>query len=169
MTPPLTRHNTLRALAATSVAAIMAGCTSSTVPAPRAPTPVAPPPASGPSPVPAVPTVSGARNPRDYRRDAASQIYARNASRIYKGPLPPLLHAIGVLQVEVDGKGRVTSTHWMRAPKHAPDVMAEIERIVRLAAPFPIPVRMGHVTYTDTWLWDKSGSFQLDTLTEGQL
>jgi len=25
------------------------------------------------------------------------------------------------------------------------------------------------VTYTDTWLWDKSGNFQLDTLTEGQL
>jgi len=27
---------------------------------------------------------------------------------------------------------------------------------------------MGKVTYTDTWLWDKSGHFQLDTLTEGQ-
>jgi hypothetical protein len=27
----------------------------------------------------------------------------------------------------------------------------------------------GKVTYTDTWLWDKSGRFQLDTLTEGQL
>ena len=25
------------------------------------------------------------------------------------------------------------------------------------------------VTYTETWLWDKSGHFQLDTLTEGQL
>jgi len=28
---------------------------------------------------------------------------------------------------------------------------------------------MGKVTYTETWLWDKSGHFQLDTLTEGQL
>jgi len=27
---------------------------------------------------------------------------------------------------------------------------------------------MGSVTYTDTWLWDKSGRFQLDTLTQGQ-
>jgi len=25
------------------------------------------------------------------------------------------------------------------------------------------------VVYTDVWLWDKSGRFQLDTLTEGQL
>jgi len=24
------------------------------------------------------------------------------------------------------------------------------------------------VTYTDVWLWHKSGQFQLDTLTEGQ-
>ncbi|MCC2635699.1 MAG: hypothetical protein K0S48_3585, partial [Ramlibacter sp.] len=24
------------------------------------------------------------------------------------------------------------------------------------------------VVYTDTWLWHKSGRFQLDTLTEGQ-
>ena len=59
--------------------------------------------------------------------------------------------------------------HWMRAPSHAPEVVTEIERIVRLAAPYPVPARMGHVTYTDTWLWHKSGLFQLDTLTEGQL
>jgi hypothetical protein len=76
---------------------------------------------------------------------------------------------VGVLQVEVDNRGQVTSTSWMRAPNHAPEVMAEIERTVRLAAPYPAPIRMGRVTYTDTWLWHKSGLFQLDTLTEGQL
>jgi hypothetical protein len=57
----------------------------------------------------------------------------------------------------------------MRAPSHAPEVVAEIERSVRAAAPFPTPLKMGRVTYTDTWLWDKSGQFQLDNLTEGQL
>jgi protein TonB len=25
------------------------------------------------------------------------------------------------------------------------------------------------VQYVDTWLWDRSGRFQLDTLSEGQL
>ncbi|MNL88470.1 hypothetical protein D3C87_2182010 [compost metagenome] len=59
--------------------------------------------------------------------------------------------------------------HWMRAPKHAPEVIEEIERTVRDAAPFPAATRLGRVTWTDTWLWDKSGHFQLDTLTEGQL
>jgi periplasmic protein TonB len=70
--------------------------------------------------------------------------------------------------VEVDGRGNVREMHWMRAPKHAPEVVAEIERTVRAAAPFPAPARMGKVVYTDTWLWHKSGRFQLDTLTEGQ-
>ena len=48
------------------------------------------------------------------------------------------------------------------------DPDATIERTVRAAAPFPAPARMGKVVYTDTWLWHKSGRFQLDTLTEGQ-
>jgi hypothetical protein len=113
--------------------------------------------------------ISAATNPRDYRRDAAHHLYKQNSDRIFIGKLPPLLYAIGVLQVEVDGKGRVTGTHWLRAPSQAPEVVAEIERTVRAAAPFPIPIRMGGVTYTDTWLWHSSGRFQLDTLTEGQL
>lgn len=111
---------------------------------------------------------SGAASPRDYRRDAASHLYDHNAKRIFKGKMPPLLYAVGVLQVDVDAKGRVTATRWMRAPSHAPEVVAEIERTVRQAEPYPAPVRLGRVTYTDTWLWHKSGKFQLDTLTEGQ-
>lgn len=91
-----------------------------------------------------------------------------NKERIYKGRLPPMLYAIGTLNVDIDAMGRVTALRWMRAPQHAPEVVAEIERTVRAAAPYPVPLRMGRVTYTDTWLWDKSGNFQLDTLTEGQ-
>lgn len=52
--------------------------------------------------------------------------------------------------------------------KHAPEVIAEIERTVLKASPFPPATRLGAVTWTDTWLWDESGRFQLDTLTEGQ-
>ena len=69
----------------------------------------------------------------------------------------------------MDGRGRVVSTHWLRAPKHAPEVIAEVERTVREAQPYPVPSRMGRVVYTDTWLWHVSGQFQLDTLTDGQL
>ena len=166
----LTRlHHTLLAATSAGVAAIMAGCSSAPPSVPAGAVPEAPPPpVSSQTTAPAT-RVSGATNPRDYRRDAATHLYGQNAHRIFQGKMPPLLYAIGVLQVEVDDKGRVTRTNWMRAPSHAPEVVAEIERTVRRAAPYPVPARMGRVTYTDTWLWHKSGRFQLDTLTEGQL
>lgn len=145
------------------VTAIMAGCTSAPAPGP---VPAAPAGAATKAASPPAPSV--ARTPREYRPDAAKHIYQLNANRIYKGRLPPLLYAIGTLEVEVDRRGNVVSTHWLRAPKHAPEVVAEIERTARQAAPYPVPERLGRVTYTDTWLWDKSGRFQLDTLTEGQ-
>lgn len=115
----------------------------------------------------AVPT-SAARTAREYRRDAAQHLYATSPTRIYKGRLPPMLYAVGVLNVDVGRQGQVLALHWQRAPRHAPEVMAEIERLVRSAAPFPVPQHLAQVTYTDVWLWDKSGRFQLDTLTEGQ-
>lgn len=112
--------------------------------------------------------VSNAANPRAYRKDAAEHIYEQNRARIWKGRMPPLLYAIGTLQVEVDRHGNVRKLNWLRAPTHAPEVVREIERTVRAAAPYPVPTKMGTVVYTDTWLWHKSGKFQLDTLTEGQ-
>lgn len=162
-----------------SAAALLAACST------PAPVRQAQPPAEPPKPVvveappepprPPSPAVSAplrtasATSPRDYRRYGATHIYENNAGRIYKGMMPPLLYAVGVLNVDIDGMGQVQRLEWMRAPRHAPEVMAEIERMVRAAAPFPAPTRMGRVTWTDVWLWDRSGQFQLDTLTEGQL
>lgn len=160
------------------IAASVAGCATAPppvavkpAPEPVAVAPLAPAPVviAPPAP-PAAPTyVSQAANPRDYRQDAARHLYERLRERIYPGKMPPLLQAVGVLQVDIDRHGAVTDVRWMRAPLHMPAVMAEIERTVRAAAPYPAPVRMGQVTYTDTWLWHKTGRFQLDTLSEGQL
>lgn len=113
--------------------------------------------------------VAQADTPLAYRHEGAHHLYGRYEGRIFKGKMPPLLYAVGVLNVYIDGLGSVRRLEWLREPKHAPEVVAEIERIVREAAPFPAPVRMGGVIYTDVWLWDRSGRFQLDTLTEGQL
>jgi hypothetical protein len=112
--------------------------------------------------------VSQARTSKDYRKDAAGHLYGQHAHRIYKGRMPPLLEAVGVLNVDIDHKGDVKAVNWMRAPRHVPHVMAEIERIVKTSAPYPVPKHLRQVTYTDVWLWHKSGKFQLDTLTEGQ-
>jgi protein TonB len=161
-------------------AAALTGCGAPPAPPPAAPAATAPPgvanPASpaaalpAPAATPAISTlrVSGAATPRAYRQDAASHVYGLNQDRIFKGRLPPMLYAIGTLEVDLDGQGKVRSLHWMRRPSHAPEVVAEIERTVRAAAPYPAPSRMGKVVWTDTWLWHKSGRFQLDTLTEGQ-
>lgn len=160
------------------------------MPAPApVPTPV-PPPAPPPAPVLSVPTpppvvvvpppapaavpepvgrVASANTSMAYRQYGARHLYDRHPDRIFKGKMPPLLYAVGVLNVAIDGRGEVRRIEWMREPKHAPEVVAEIERMVRAASPFPAPVRMGGVNYTEVWLWDKSGRFQLDTLTEGQL
>ena len=162
-------HRPVAGALAALAAALLAACSSPQ----QAPAPVEDKaPAQAAQPAPIVPGAalrsSGATNARAYRTDAASHLYGLNQDRIYKGRMPPMLYAIGVLQVEVDGRGNVRNLNWMRAPRHAPEVVAEIERTVRAAAPFPAPARMGKVVYTDTWLWHKSGRFQLDTLTEGQ-
>jgi len=115
-----------------------------------------------------IPVKSTARNAKDYRKDAASHLYARHSQNIYKGRLPPMLEAVGVLNVNIDRHGSVKSVQWMRAPRHVPQVMQQIERMVKAAAPYPVPQHMSQVTYTDVWLWHQSGKFQLDTLTEGQ-
>lgn len=159
----------LLTLFSATAAAVVSACKSAPEPTPASPS------AAGPSAVigPIAGSKGSARgsaatSPRAYRQDGATHLYGLNAERIYKGRMPPLLYAIGVLNVEIDRIGRVTRLDWMRAPRHAPEVVAEIERTVRKASPFPAPTRMGKVVYTDTWLWHKSGKFQLDTLTEGQ-
>ena len=157
---------TLATLAAAGMA-LLQGCSTPappvSAPAPAEPVTIrpGPPPASSAA-------LSQARTPKDYRRDAARHLYAQQPERIYKGRLPPMLYAVGVLNVDIDRRGQVQGLHWMRAPRHAPEVMAEIEKMVRAAAPYPAPQHMAKVTYTDVWLWHKSGRFQLDTLTEGQ-
>ena len=166
------RHPVRMAFACAVAAAFATGCqtpnsTVETRPPTMSNTPT--PPVTGPVPANrGSARASSATTPRAYREDAATHLYGLNNQRIYKGKLPPMLYAIGTLNVDLDAMGRVTALRWMRAPKHAPEVVAEIERTVRAAAPYPVPLRLGRVTYTDTWLWDKSGNFQLDTLTEGQ-
>lgn len=191
LTAQLARTRPASALLA-SMAAATALITACTTPMPPD-KPIAPAPATSMPTAPTVPTApsmpsmpslpsvvtpepaaqgsarsSSASTPRAYRADGAAHLYGLNAERIYKGKLPPMLYAVGVLNIEIDSVGRVTKLDWIRKPHHAPEVVAEIERTVRNAAPFPAPARMGKVVYTDTWLWHASGKFQLDTLTEGQ-
>jgi hypothetical protein len=112
--------------------------------------------------------VSQARDAKSYRFDGARHIYSTYANQIYKGKLPPLIHAIVVAEVDLDADGHVRDINVIRAPSHAPDVTARVRDMIKTASPMPAPSRMGGTKYLDIWLVDKSGRFQLDTLTEGQ-
>lgn len=152
--------------------ALIAGCANAPAPvasvAPPAPVIAQPQQPSQQPLLPPMGPVSSADTVIDYRLDAAYHIYDKNNSRIFKGVLPHFLYAIGVLELQVDSRGNLLALNWMRAPEHAPEVIAEIERTVRQASPFPAPVRLGQTSYIETWLWDASGNFQLHTLSEGQ-
>ena len=126
-------------------------------------------PASAAAATPPAPLVlSTARTEEEYRRECARHLYERYAERIYQGQLPPMLYAIGSLELYLDAQGQIQGLNWLREPSHAPEVVQQIEDMVYDAAPFPAVLRLATCIYTETWLWDESGRFQLHTLTEGQ-
>ncbi|MFT3955024.1 MAG: hypothetical protein QM722_11735 [Piscinibacter sp.] len=116
----------------------------------------------------AAPDASQAADAKAYRKDGAKHIYAAYRDQIYKGKLPPLIHAIVVAEIDLDAAGNVRDVNMIRTPSHAPDVTERVREMIRKASPLPAPKRMGGTKYLDIWLVDKSGRFQLDTLTEGQ-
>jgi protein TonB len=137
-----------------------------TPPEPPPPPPPPPPPVEEPAPLPEF--RSEAPTPRAYRRDAAEHIYRTYPTRIYKGRLPPLIASVAVVDLHINSLGEVVKIEWVRAPRHLPQIMTDIEQLARGAAPYPAPVAMSGVIYTEVWLYDKTGLFQLATLTEGQ-
>ena len=110
---------------------------------------------------------SEAQTPLEYRSDGARHIYAAYAKHIHKGKMPPLLYGIAIIETEIDAQGNVQNVRVVRKPAAA-EVEPWAVTMIKAASPFPAPAKMGSVRYTDIWLVDKSGRFQLDTLTEGQ-
>ena len=112
--------------------------------------------------------VSAAISAREYRLDAARQVYAAYASRIFKGRLPPLIHAVVVVETTIDESGRPRDVKVVRGPSHAPDVSAAVAKMIGRVS-LPMPARLaGGFKFTEVWLVHKDGRFQLDALTEGQ-
>ena len=103
-----------------------------------------------------------------YRNGAAHHIYKVYAKSIYKGMLPPLVHAIVVVETEVDALGRVKNVRVVRTPSHAPEVTENVVGMINAASPFPAPRTAAGARFTEVWLVDHSGRFQLHALTEGQ-
>ena len=111
---------------------------------------------------------SAAADERGYRKDGARHLYAAYGKHIWKGKLKPNLYGVAVVKTHIDASGSVREVEIVRPPA-APEVGPWVTEMIRRASPFPAPGRLGGVAYTEIWLVDKSGRFQLDTLTEGQL
>jgi protein TonB len=114
--------------------------------------------------------VSMATDARAYRMDVARYVYESYPTRIWKGKLPPLVHAVVVVETTVDGEGRAAHVSLVRGPSHAPDVSQAVMKTIRRLSPLPLPSRLAAGTrFTEIWLVHKNGQFQLDALTEGQI
>ena len=85
-----------------------------------------------------------------------------------QGMLPPLVHAVVVVETELDRLGNVRDVRVVRSPSHAPEVTSAVKEMIQRASPFPAPSSLGIVKFTEVWLVDHSGRFQLHALTEGQ-
>ena len=118
---------------------------------------------------PGPPRASQAQAEKDYKVDAARHLYAAFPMRIYRGKLPPMLYSVMVVETEIDATGQVVDVAVVRKPA-ADEVAPWVVAMIKRAAPFPAPAKLGAgtVRYLEIWLVDKSGLFQIDTLTEGQ-
>ncbi len=110
---------------------------------------------------------SPAETALEYRSDGARHLYAAYGKQIHKGKMPPLLYGVAIIETEIAADGAVKNVRVVRQPAAA-EVGPWAVEMIKKASPFPPPARMGEVKYTEIWLVDKSGRFQLDTLTEGQ-
>lgn len=101
----------------------------------------------------------------DYKIAAARHIYASYGPKVYRGKLPPLLYGIAIVEIQVDEAGLVTGANLLRPPA-AKEVGPWVLQMILRAGPFPASGRPQR--FNEIWLVDKSGLFQLDSLTEGQ-
>lgn len=106
---------------------------------------------------------------REYRIDAARHLYGCYPMRVMRGKMPPMLYGIAMVEIEIDQAGQVVDANIYRKPA-APEVGPWVLAMLRRAAPFPAPVKFAGPTikFSETFLVDKSGLFQVDSLTEGQ-
>jgi len=168
-----------RTLAVTLVAAALAaGCEAPPSPppeptaAPAQPEPTPPPSPPAPSaPQAAAPKLPPPKTPLDaYKREAAQRILDANAAGTFEGQPPHLLRAVVVLQITIDGKGKVTQLRTLRTRDGAMAKAATDS--VRAAAPLPAPpaglLHKGGLQFAETWLFRGDGKFQVRSLAEGQ-
>jgi periplasmic protein TonB len=106
---------------------------------------------------------------QDYRKDAARHLYDLYPAQVLKGKVRANVYAIMVTETRVDAQGKVLAVRVLRGPAEAHEVTPWVVALIRKASPLPAPLQLKRARYVETWLVDRSGQFQVRTLTEGQL
>ncbi|MGH6623764.1 MAG: energy transducer TonB [Burkholderiaceae bacterium] len=139
------------------------------------PPPVAAPVESAaPRPAPVTPTVRLA--PRDpaleqWKRTAAEKIHTVNRIQTFEGRPHHLLKAVIVVEVAVDRSGQVTRSKVLRSPgiKSLDEVaLASLKKASPLPPPPSALVAKGPLVFSETWLFQNDGRFQVRTLAMAQ-
>ena len=106
-----------------------------------------------------------ARNWDEFKRQAALRIVAANPEGTYMGTPPDPLLAIPVLEIELDGDGRIRRIAVLRVPRQAKDTMQLAIDAVRRAAPFG---NVSHLPqpwkFAEVFLFDDDRKFKPRTL-----
>jgi periplasmic protein TonB len=113
--------------------------------------------------------VSAATNADEYRSDAARHIYDSYAPCVLHGRLPPLIHAIVLIQLAVGRDGIVRHVNFVRVPSEMPNAMDLVDSMIQRISPFPAATdaNVEELRFNEVWLFDENGRFQLGALTEG--
>lgn len=107
-----------------------------------------------------------------YKRDLAQRITEVNSIKVYTVRPQALLRSVVVVRYSVDGGGRLLRSEIMRSNRDR-ETEATALASLRNAAPFPKPashlLRQGKVEFSETWLFNNDGRFQLRTLALPQM
>ncbi|CAN5464169.1 hypothetical protein BH09PSE6_BH09PSE6_34550 [soil metagenome] len=101
-----------------------------------------------------------------YKRSAALQIQSRNPAWVTAEAPEPLLRAVIVMRIRVDSRGR-TRPEILRSPSR--ELGQRTLRSIEVASPLPSPppdlaVDLNRYGYTETWLYNRDGRFQIRTV-----
>jgi hypothetical protein len=149
---------------ALAAAVLMTACSSPMPPSPWSDSAV--PRAGGTAAAPLA-SPQRVRNMSDVRLQAARRMVAANPAGTYTGPVPDILLAIPVLEVELNGDGSVRRIDVLRKPGQAPETLQIAIDAVRRAAPYGDVSRLPRPwKFAETFLFNDERKFKPRTLDE---
>jgi len=125
----------------------------------------APVPSPAPAPAATVWTLEG------YKHEVARQIYRTSAQNLYEGPPPSQLKSVVVLTIAIDADGHPRRVAVLRSNGYGKLNQLAMQSVQR-AAPLPRPSRLfmrnGVAEFSETWLFQDDGRFQIRSLALAQ-